>query len=312
MENQVCCQVIPGVSSAIAVPEYFGIPVTHRGIAQSFCVITGHQASGEGEDYEALAKLKGTLVFLMGKHRITEIAEELMRYGKDPKTPVAILSRGFLSGGSRLDATLQTVAQVMDKAQTPAVFLVGHTAKMRLLDSDESPKMCTEITVTGTESFTKRVQQANSSTEIFVRRAVTLQVVSQPQNIPNDFSPYRWLVFTSANGVDVFFDYIFSLKMDLRSLFGLKFACIGDGTARQLQQYGFTADFKPDDYTIKALAEEFPKVIKKDEQALILRSAKGAKSLTEEWTKAGVKFKDSAIYDTIIWRRRSSSVIESR
>ena len=125
--------LVPGVSSSIAVPETLGIPVTHRKVARSFTVITGHTADGTGENYEALAKLDGTLIFLMGLRSADTIAANLIRCGKDPGTPAAILSNGFSANETRIDATLGTLGEMAKKAETPAILVVGPTADMHLL-----------------------------------------------------------------------------------------------------------------------------------------------------------------------------------
>ena len=297
-KERIPCEVIPGVSSAIAVPEHFGIPVTHRGVAQSFSVITGHEAGENRENYSALAKLNGTLVFLMGLSRVEEIAGELIDNGKSADTPAVVLSRGYSSEEARFDGTLGTIAKIAKEAKAPAILLVGETAGMRLTEKPGLPLSGATVTATGTVSFTRRLEEVLSALGAFVRRVPHLAIVPQTGQIPDDFADYDWLVFTSANGVDVFFWYLRTAGKDLRKLFHLKFACIGDGTRRKLWDYGIMADFVPKSFTAQELGRSLPMQMEKGERVLILRAENGSPQLTEELDAAGVRYEDRKLYRT--------------
>ncbi len=138
-ENGIAYEVIPGVSSAIAVPEVFGIPVTHRGMAAAFTVVTGHGADGRALDYAALARVPGTLIFLMGMHHIGEITRQLMMHGKTPRTPVAVLCRGMMDGERRIDGPLEHIAALAQDAPTPGILLVGEVAALHMEKTLEWP-----------------------------------------------------------------------------------------------------------------------------------------------------------------------------
>ena len=135
-------EVVPGVSSAIAVPEGAGIPVTHRGLSWSFHVLTGHTAAGTPDplpaQLERLAGMEGTLVVLMGLSRLSEIAQRLMDCGKDPRTPAAVVSAGPL-GTSAVRGTLADIAQKAAGVQPPAVIVVGETAALDLTAGAAAP-----------------------------------------------------------------------------------------------------------------------------------------------------------------------------
>lgn len=296
--EKIPCEVVPGVSSAIAVPEHFGISVTHRGVAQSFSVITGHEAGEERENYHALAQLKGTLVFLMGLSRVGEIAEELMANGKSADTPAVVLSRGYLSGEKRFDGTLATIAEIAKDAETPAILLIGETARMDLAKTEKLPLSGATVTVTGTVSFTKRLETVLSALGAYVHRRPHLRIVPQVEQIPDDFTNYDWLVFTSANGVDVFFQHLRSSGVDLRKLAHLKFACIGVGTKQRLWDFGIVADFVPEIFTAKELGRSLSSQVAERERLLILRAENGSPQLTEELERAGVQYEDRKIYRT--------------
>ncbi|MEE8842370.1 MAG: uroporphyrinogen-III C-methyltransferase [Eubacteriales bacterium] len=311
--------LVPGVSSSIAVPETLGIPVTHRKVARSFTVITGHTADGTGESYEALAGLGGTLIFLMGLRSADTIAQSLIRCGKDPATPAAILSNGFSANETRIDATLGTLGEMAKKASTPAILVIGPTAGMHLSATVPGWNSAgrARVLVTGTESFTARLAARLEREELTVDRCVCLRIVPRPERIPEDLSAWGWLAFTSVNGVDLFFEALRKRRIDVRSLAGLHFAVIGKGTALALERHGVLADFVPSAYTSTVFGNELPEAMRRamsgesnrpEEHScpeapenmprlLILRAANGSPVLAEELRAAGVSFDDIHIYD---------------
>ncbi len=322
--------LVPGVSSSIAVPETFGIPVTHRKTARSFTVVTGHTADGTGENYEALAKLDGTLIFLMGLKAADAIAQNLIRCGKDPDTPAAILSNGFSANETRIDATLATLGKMAENAATPAILVVGPTAGMHFSATipgwNDAGRA--RVLVTGTESFTARLAARLEIEELNADRCVCLRIVPRPERIPDEFSAWGWIAFTSVNGVDLFFETLRERRIDVRLLVGLHFAVIGRGTARALERHGVPADFMPSEFTSAAFGRELPGAMRRVAETdareassgmnhsaldmqepdhpeapgtvprlLILRAASGSPVLLEELRDAGVKFDDVHIYD---------------
>ncbi len=289
------CAIIPGISSAIAVPEYFGIPVSHRGMASSFCVVTAHEASGDRNDYAYLASFKGTLIFLMGGTRIKEVAGKLLENGMPKDTPAAVLSKGFRAGAKRVNARLKDLPDITEEIETPAILVVGKTAALDLLNNAiHSPG----VHVTGTKSFTDKVAGAFEQRGIPAEALVSLNVVTLPGSIPDSFREYDWLVFTSANGVDVFFKGFSEMGLDLRMLGHVRFACVGSGTAGRLLHYGFRADLVPEDQCVRALGRVLSEKVSKGARILILRSRKAGDGICEELEQAGVKYDDIRIYDT--------------
>lgn len=307
-EAKIPVRVIPGISSSIAVPENLGIPVTHRGMAQSVTLITGHTASQFQEDYEALAKLKGTLVFLMGLHSAEHIAEELMQYGKDPMTPAAILCNGFRAKEKRINGTLKDTAKMVREAETPAIFLVGETAALNLTSTVYEPLKCASVTVTGTKYFTEKLEELLAAKGAYVEKRPGIEICPDFSQMPEDFAVYDWAAFTSANGIRCFFSYLKEKDIDLRKIAHLKFACIGSGTAQMLKNYGFTADFIPEEYTAQAFGRELAVEIGSEERLLILRAENGSPLLAEALEQAGTAYEDCKIYET----RAVSEMIENR
>lgn len=307
-EQNIPVRIIPGISSAIAVPENLGIPVTHRGMAQSVTFITGHTASEIHEDYEALAKLKGTLVFLMGLHNAENIAAELMKCGKDPMTPAAILCNGFRAKEKRINGTLKDTAEMVQKAETPAIFLVGEVAGLELTGTMYEPLKGASVTVTGTRYFTDKLEKLLIEKGAYVEKRPGIEICPDYAQIPENLAEYNWVVFTSANGIRCFFSYVQEKEIDLRQLAHFKFACIGSGTAKMLKSYGFKADFIPQDYTAEALGRELAAAIEPEEKLLILRAQNGSELLNRELDRCGVTYRDCKIYET----KPFSQVIENR
>ncbi|MFH8491435.1 uroporphyrinogen-III C-methyltransferase [Streptomyces longisporoflavus] len=134
-EAGISCTVVPGISSSISVPGAAGIPVTHRGVAHEFTVVSGHVAPDDERslvDWPSLAKLRGTLVILMGVDKIGKIAEALTAHGRPPETPVALIQEGTTAAQRRVDATLGTVAAEVaaHEVKPPAVIVIGEVVNV--------------------------------------------------------------------------------------------------------------------------------------------------------------------------------------
>ena len=293
--------LIPGVSSAVAVPEHLGLPVTHRGMARSFTVVTGHTKDDSTESWEALAKLQGTLVFLMGVHRLTEICQELMRHGKAKDTPASILFRGYGKDEERVDGTLETLpAEAAGKLRTPGIIVVGETAGLHFEGTLRKPLEGKQIRVVGSESFTALCRERLLREGAEVDAVEAIRILPAPERIPAaaELASFDWLLFTSRNGIRIFFDELSRRRQDTRCLFGLRIACIGSGTAEELATHGIFADFVPTEFTALALGRELSEQLHGGERLLILRAENGSRMLNQALTEAGVDFEDRAIYDT--------------
>ncbi len=293
--------LIPGVSSAVAVPEHLGLPVTHRGLARSFTVVTGHTKDDSSENWEALAKLEGTLVFLMGVHRLSEICQELMFHGKAKDTPASILFRGYGVDEERVDGTLETLPAVSaGKLRTPGIIVVGETAGLHFERTLRKPLEGKRIRVVGSESFTALCQQRLQREGAEVETAEAIRILPTPENIPTaaEMARFDWLLFTSRNGIRIFFEELHRRRQDLRCLSGLRIACIGSGTAEELAGHGIFADFVPTEFTALALGRELTAQLQGGEHLLILRAENGSRMLNQALTEAGVAFEDRPIYRT--------------
>ena len=296
----IALETVPGVTSATAIPELFGLPVTHRGLSQSFTVVTASSADGKEENYKALAALDGTLVFLMGLSKLSEICQKLRENGKDKNTPVSVLCGGYERQHERFDGTLETIVEKAKPAFSPAVIVVGKTAALDLREREKKPLSGVSVAVTGTDSFTRKLKEKLFRKGAECNRYATLSVKGMGENIPESFDGFSCLAFTSANGVEIFFEELKKRKTDFRSLFGLRFAVIGEGTAEKLMSYGFQADFMPDIYSADELGKLLSDRLRTDERVLILRAQDGSEELTKRLDEGKIAYTDCPIYITEI------------
>lgn len=257
-------EIIPGISSAFAVPAYAGIPVTLRHSSTSVTVITGHEAeaAGSGADevnWEAAAQLSGTLVILMGVARWPKIAERLMRAKLSPDTPVAAVSWGTRHNQRTIRSTLSELEH--QPLQAPSVIVVGEVAEQNLAWFENLALFGRRVAVTRPAD-----QGPALSGMLRAQGAEPLEVplieIAPPSDQGTGLSDalaslrrgdYDWVVFTSANGVRKFME----AARDARDFATAKVAAIGPATAKALEQFSIVADLVPQRFVAESLLEEF-------------------------------------------------------
>lgn len=302
-------EVVPGITSALAVPAYNGIPVTHRDYCSSLHIITGHKRQGKSLelDYEALCRMEGTLVFLMGVASAPEICHGLIAAGMDPQMPAALLSQGTTAGQQKLVSTVAELPQRMEKEKlpTPAILLIG---KVCALAEDfgwyeRLPLAETRVVLTRPKQRMYRLAEKFRSLGAEVLEFPSIRIC--PMKGTDLFralaqiETYQWLVFTSPSGIDVFFEQCAGVKFDIRRLSNLKIAVIGSGTARQLEQHGIYADLIPEEYSAAALGEALAEQTDGQDRILIARAESGSPDLLTRLQKdACHPVDDIAIYRT--------------
>lgn len=247
-EEGIACEEIPGITSAIAAPASAGIPVTHRQCSRMVTILTASSVSGEGKqesltpiDYKALASLEGTLVILMGMHHLKELAGKLMEAGKRGDTPAAVIMDGATDRQRSVRATLETLAEAVEKAglKPPAVIVIGEVAALSLSAGTAQGELAgLRVAVTGTEGFSARLAEKLKEQGASVIDCSFLRAVPTKERLP-ELVGYSWLCFTSPNGVAHFFSKLREEKRDLRTLSGMRIAVIGPGTKSRLEEYGF-------------------------------------------------------------------------
>ena len=265
-------EVIPGISSAIAVPAYAGIPVTHRGINTSFHVFTGHmKKDGIEHDYETVAKLEGTLVFLMGLGNLEKITENLIKHGKMHETPVAVIKNGTTAKQETYTGTLGTIAGIVreNNVKAPVIIIIGEVVNLRekMKWFENMPLFGKNILVTR-----NRDKQEEITSKI-------IELGGQAINIPfinieyldfemPDLSKYSTLLFNSLNSVIGFMRKI----KDMRVLGHLKIGVVGKKTDEEMKKYRIIPDFYPKEYTVEKLAAESVNFTEEGENVLFIVS----------------------------------------
>jgi uroporphyrinogen III methyltransferase / synthase len=277
-EAEVCIdagiafEVVPGITSAIAAAAYAGIPVTHRGLSTSFTVVTGHEDPAKGStdtDWDALARAGGTLVVLMGAGRVADIAQALIAGGRAPSTPVAAVRWGTRPEQRTLRGTLATIADL--GVEAPSAIVIGAVAGLDLGWFEQRPLFGRRIVVTRAreQASELRVRLEQLGAEVIELPSIALESIDF--ELP-ELGRYEWVVFTSANGVDAFFDGLAGVSRDARALGTVGVAAIGPGTNRALERRGIRADVVPERFVAESLLEAFPDPRGAEAMVLIARA----------------------------------------
>jgi uroporphyrinogen III methyltransferase / synthase len=304
-------EVVPGVTSAIAVPAYAGIPLTHRDYTATLAFITGHEDPGKRESniaWDKLATGAGTLVFLMGVGNLYAIAERLMDNGRDPATPVAVIRRGTGPDQQTLVGILENIAELAEESgmKPPAIIVVGEVVRLRekLEWFEKRPLFGRRIVVTRAREqasgFLERLSQLGAACIEFP----TIEVVPPESFEPMDsaikqLSQYDWLLFTSVNGVKYFLQRLHGLGRDVRDLKGVKLGAIGPGTAGAWSEMGIRPDLVPGEYRAEAVVKGLGEFGIRGKKILLPRAVKAREVLPLELRKMGAEVDVVPAYRTV-------------
>ncbi|MGH7942889.1 MAG: uroporphyrinogen-III C-methyltransferase [Limisphaerales bacterium] len=314
-------EVVPGVSSIVAAPNYAGIPLTHREFCSSFTVFTGHEADDKaGLLYSQIAKIPGTKIALMGTEKLEEWTQAVMAHGLAPETPAAIIqwgTRGRQKSAAGNVGSLAALAREQDFS-APALVVLGDVVRLRekLNWFENRPLFGKRIVVTR-----GRGQAAQLSHRLAVLGADVLEIPAikrvEPENRQDIvdallvLNTYDWLVFTSANGVTAFFDLFFRNFKDLRDLGGAKIAAVGPATAHSLRQMHLQVDVMPEEYAAKKIAEQLAKHGSIENcKICLLRAQDASPDLPQALEECGAITDDVAVYKTVAEIEDKSGVSE--
>lgn len=300
-------QVVPGVTSALSVPAYAGIPVTHRDFCSSVHIITGHARAGAELhiDFEALRRTGGTLVFLMSVSSLPRICRGLLDAGMAPDMPAAVVERGTLPRQRKLVSTLEKLPSEAEKAgvKSPAIIVVGKVCALssRFDWFDGLPMKGKTVVVTRPEdrsgALTQRLRELGAEVVDYpCIRTVAREENPELEEAMENLSRYRCLVFTSPAGPEIFFRRLRAAGRDARALSGLTLAAIGPKTARAMERFGVTADLVPETYDSDHLAKALEAV---EGPVLLCRASRGSTALPEMLKRKGIPFADVPVYDTV-------------
>jgi uroporphyrinogen III methyltransferase/synthase len=311
-DNNIPFEVVPGATSATAVPAYAGIPVTHRSFASSLAIITGHEDPTKGDSsiaWDKLATGADTLVFLMGMGNLAHIAAELVRNGRPPSTPIAIIREGTTPRQQTLVGTIGDIAAKAEKSgiESPALIVVGDVVRLRerLRWFDNQPLFGKRVLVTRTRKQASVLSQLLARHGALTVELPTIEIEVIPDNKELDqaiarLSEYPWLIFTSANGVEIFFGRLHALGRDVRQLGETKLCAIGPATAAALERYGLIPDLIPQEYVSAAIADSFQDKDISGKRILLPRAAGATPELVTRLGQLGAQVDEIAIYRSVL------------
>lgn len=321
-EHGIDFEIVPGITSAIAVPAYAGIPVTHRDNNSTLHIVTGHEKPGKQEssiNWQQLAQDMGTIVFLMGVENLEYITKSLMANGKNPETPVALIRWGTLPEQETLIGTLEDIVEKVREAnfKPPAVIVVGEVVNLResLSWVENKPLWGKRIIVTRARAQASGLVEKISELGGFPIEFPTISIEKAENytalhNAFKNISNYDWIVFTSVNAVEIFFEEFRKVNMDIRDLKDIKICAIGPATRESLEKKGIIVNTMPDEYRAEGIIEELKGEIKPGNWVLLPR-ARGARSILPEALKEwGAHVNEIYIYKAVAEKRVSKEMFE--
>ncbi|MFQ5454745.1 MAG: uroporphyrinogen-III C-methyltransferase [Nitrospirota bacterium] len=304
-------EIVPGVTSAIACPAYAGIPLTHRLFTSTAAFITGHEDPTKDDSNIAWDKIAtgiGTLVFLMGMSNLSKIVKNLIRYGRDPRTPVALVRWGTLPEQKTVTGTLEDIVSLSEKnnIRPPVVIIVGDVIKLKekLNWFEKRPLFGKKIVVT------RAREQASAFADLLSLYGAepiefpTIQVVppeswSDLDEAISKIEGFDWIIFTSVNGVRYFIERLRANKRDIRILKGIKICTIGPKTKDEIERYSISPDLVPAEYRAEAIIEQMGRKGIRDKKILIPRAEVAREILPEELTRMGAVVEVKTAYKTV-------------
>ncbi len=302
LDNDVEYEIIPGITSAISVPAYAGIPVTHRDFVSSLHIITGHTKEHEGSniDFDALVKLGGTLLFLMGITSLPLICDGLIKAGMNADMPCAIIENGTRGNQRTTVSNLSNLVSIAAerKVKAPAIIVVGEVSSLaeKFAWRENLPLFGKRIVVTRPKTLNSKFSAELRKLGAEVIELPSIKTVGIDFDLSADMlKSFDVIAFTSAFGVEMFFDKIKAEKIDIRTLAHIKFAAIGQMTAKKIRDFAVNVDFVPEKYDGTNLGE----VIETNGKVLILRAKEGSDGLTDTLQAKNIKFEDLAVYETV-------------
>lgn len=305
-------EIVPGITSALAVPAYAGIPVTYRGISSSVHILTGHKKQDEplDMDFEALVRAGGTYVCLMGMSALHEIVSGFLQAGMSADMPAAVIEQGTGARQRTVFAKLSALEEEVKKQRllAPAVIVIGKTVSCaeKYAWRDKLPLSGCRIVVTRPASRSKKLTRLlqELGAEVMEQPSIRTQLrecVSQLEEALDRIAEYDYMVFTSPAGVDYFFALLDRMERDIRCIGMVRLAAIGSATADALKKRGLRVDLVPKRYNSEALGALLHESVPEGGKVLLLRSSIGNRELVPLIQGSRqITVTDVAIYDTVL------------
>jgi uroporphyrinogen III methyltransferase/synthase len=305
-------EVVPGVTSATAAATYAGIPITHRQYTSTVAFVTGHEdptKPGSNIAWDKIATGVGTIVIYMGIKNLQAITEKVIKYGRDPHTPVAVVRWASTSEQRTVVGNLENIAEVVRKnsIKPPSLVVIGEVVNLRDTINwyEKRPLFSKRVVVTRTRDQASELINIleNYGAECLEFPTISLEPVPSYEILDQalaEIETYHWLLFTSINAVDFFFKRLFAVGRDVRDLKGPKIAAVGRVTAEALVSRGIKPDLLPEEFTGDGLAEILIKTGVNGLRILIPRALKARESLPGALGNAGAEVTVAPVYQNVL------------
>jgi uroporphyrinogen III methyltransferase/synthase len=305
-------EVVPGVTSATAAATYAGIPITHRQYTSTVAFVTGHEDPTKPDSkiaWDKLATGVGTIVIYMGIKNLQSITEKVIKYGRDPQTPVAVVRWASTSEQQTVVGNLENIAEIVriNNIKPPSLVVIGEVVNLRDTINwyEKRPLFSKRVVVTRTRDQASELVTLleNYGAECLEFPTISLEPVPSYEILDRalvEIETYDWLLFTSINAVDYFFNRLFELGKDVRDIKGPKIAAVGRVTAEALAGRGIRADLLPEEFTGDGLAETLVKTGVNGLRILIPRALKARETLPETLNKSGAEVTVAPVYQNVL------------
>lgn len=305
IEEGIGFEVIPGITSPISVLNYGGIPVTHRKIAQSFHVFTGKSAEKLNIDWNAVAHVGGTLIFLMGFESLGVISESLVKNGMDDNTPCAVVMRGTTAKQKKVVATLKDIKEKAVEAglYSPCIIVVGEVVKFNeeLNWYEKKPLFGRNICITRSKEQSGEIREKLIDLGAQVTEINSIKIQFTSENMDKyleKLESYDYIVFTSVNGVNSFFDMLVNNNYDVRRIKG-EFAAIGPATEKAIKDRGIVPKIVAEKFVAESLFDKMKNFVKAGDKIFLPRSKQARPYLAEVLNEIGCLVDECYTYETV-------------
>lgn len=324
-ENEIEFEIVPGITSAIAAPAYAGIPVTHRELASSVSILTGHESPDKLDrsvQWDRIAHMEGTLVLLMGVANIGYIAGELIRHGRSTDTPVAIIQWGTTPDQRTVTGTLDTIEAIAAAAKfrPPAVIVVGEVVRQRekLQWAERRPLFGTRVLITRARAqsseLAERIEALGGEPCEFpvieTREPADPAVEAALEAALRGGNDYDWIMFTSVNGVDYFFRYLQRYRIDIRKFHRARIAAVGPKTAEALERRGLVVEALPVKYQAEGLLDSLADELVPGQRVLLPRGDLAREILPRTLEARGLTAVEIDVYETVVADHQDEQTLE--
>ncbi|MBU1611502.1 MAG: uroporphyrinogen-III C-methyltransferase [Proteobacteria bacterium] len=321
VEAGIDYEVVPGITAGVAAPAYAGIPVTHRDHTTSVCFITGHEdptKEESGHNWEVYAKSNSTLVFYMGVKNLPMISENLIKNGRDPQTPCALIRWGTRPEQQSFVSTLENVAAeaAERKFAAPSIIVVGGVCSLhdKLAWFEKRPLLGKGVVVTRAREQASGLVRTlgDLGAKVYEFPTITIESLDDYAEVETEIlrlAHWDWCVFTSVNGVKKFFEQLDIIGLDARIFAGIEIAAIGPATADALRERGIKPDFVPEKYVAEHVVEGLLARGVKGKRVLIPRAKVAREVLPEELARAGAEVKILPVYETKLTEEDPAEIV---